>query len=326
MTFKHLPQEKNAGGKERRIGFELEIAGIEIEDCAKLVAEVFGGKILFKHSLKTEITGTRVGDFRVELDALVLRGLAERQEKEGDAADGLVGWINDTAGKIVPIEIVTPPMTFDQLPDLELLRQKLQVKKAQGTKAAIINAFGMHINLEVASKEVDYVRDVLRAFLILYPWLKETMGIDFSRRVLTYINPFPIDYLRLVLPETYAPSWDTFITDYLEHNPSRNRALDLLPLFMHVKPDSVKLLREADRKLIRARPTFHYRLPNCEIDSPDWRIARDWNSWVEIEKLAQNKEKLNEMASEYLAFVDKPLHMLSNEWLEKITTGFGGAS
>lgn len=41
-----------------------------------------------------------------------------------------------------------------------------------------------------------------------------------------------------------------------------------------------------DPHLVKARPAYHYRLPNCLIDEPDWRLAREWNTWVAVERLA----------------------------------------
>lgn len=333
-SFNTPPHTKNVDGKPRKVGFEFELAGTGIEGCAELVAELFDGKISYNHSLEAEITNTPMGTFKVELDATIMKKLASQLEKEKPAgADDVVDmnrlraliseWMGDVAEQIVPFEIVTPPLTFEQFPQLESLREKLQEKKAEGTKAAFVNAFGMHINTEIASEKIEDIRDIMRAFLLLYPWLKQVMEIDFTRRILTYIDPFPKEYVKLVLAENYAPSLEGFIDNYLEHNPTRNRALDMLPLFAHLKPDSLGELKESDRKLVKARPTFHYRFPNCEIDNVDWSIAREWNYWVEIEKLAEDKKKLADMSAAYLTFLERPFHTLSNNWIKQTTKKFG---
>jgi len=332
--FKKPTYTRNPEGKPRKVGFEFELAGIEPQACAELVADLFDGTIQAKHSLEIEIAGTPMGTFKVELDAKMLKDIAKKLEKEQPEAKNklldtnsistyISKWVGELAGQVVPLEIVTPPLICEQFQQLETLRKELCKKKATGTKAAFTNAFGMHINPEITSKKVEHIHDIMRAFLVLYPWLKEVMEIDLSRQLLTYIDPFPNEYVTLVLAENYAPSLDGFIDDYLEHNPTRNRVLDMLPLFAYLKPDSLDGLKEEDRKLVKARPTFHYRLPNCEIDNPDWSIARDWNYWVEIEKLAEDKQKLANMASAYLTFLDKPFHAFSNNWVEQITSEFG---
>lgn len=331
------PHRRNPQGEERRAGFEFELAGPELQSCARIVAELFGGRLEPKHSLEITIAGTSAGAFRVELDALIVKRLAEELEAGPQAEKEEMldiphlkkefsRWMGETAGQIVPFEIVTPPLPFEQLPRLETLRERLREDKAEGTGAAFYYAFGMHINPEIASSDVNYLRDVLRAFLLLYPWLKEAMRVDFSRRLLTYIDPFPKRYAQRILVEDYAPSRRRFIADYLEENPTRNRALDMLPLFAHLEPDMLGELPEDERKLVKPRPAFHYRLPNCEIDDPNWRIARDWNYWVRVEELAEDKQKLAAMSREYLAFLEQPLHAFRDDWTQRINRKYGYAA
>lgn len=329
MDFKQLNHSNNL-----TVGFEFELADIEVRDCAELVAEIFGGSLSPKHSAEIEIKGGEYErSFKVELDSHLvktsIKDLEKQQAKDDEAIDlepikkELSKAIGKAASKLVPVEIVTPPLTFDVFPKLETLREKLHEKKVQGTGASVVNAFGMHINPSIYTEDVAYIRDVLRAFLVLYPWLLKVMKIDPSRRVLTYIDPFPKKYVKLILDKDYNPSLDVFISDYLKYNPTRNRALDLLPLFAHLKSDALDGLKAKNRQLIQSRPTFHYRLPNCEVDDPDWRIARDWNLWVEIENLAHEKDKLQTLSSDYLKFLSTPLHSICNDWVKTIAKIYG---
>jgi hypothetical protein len=95
-----------------------------------------------------------------------------------------------------------------------------------------------------------------------------------------------------------------------------------MPLIAELRPEKIKKLKKEDRELIKSRPAFHYRLPNCEIDNPNWSIAKEWNYWIEVEKLADDKDKLDKMAKAYLKFLDKPFSSLSSKWIET-TIGFG---
>jgi hypothetical protein len=58
--------------------------------------------------------------------------------------------------------------------------------------------------------------------------------------------------------------------------------------------------RVEDKHLVKPRPAFHYRLPNCLIDEPDWTLAREWNTWVTVEQLASDPERIRTMSREYL--------------------------
>ena len=68
---------------------------------------------------------------------------------------------------------------------------------------------------------------------------------------------------------------ELFIDDYLVENASRNRALDMLPVFAYL--DEARIRAAVSDGLIKARPTLHYRLPNCEIEQPGWDLHPAWN-------------------------------------------------
>ncbi|MEL7543964.1 MAG: amidoligase enzyme, partial [Pseudomonadota bacterium] len=57
--------------------------------------------------------------------------------------------------------------------------------------------------------------------------------------------------------------------------------------------------------LIGQRPTFHYRLPNFNLSASSTPLQDEWNRWVQVEHLAQDRAKLEEMAVAYLALREK---------------------
>ena len=84
---------------------------------------------------------------------------------------------------------------------------------------------------------MEYLLAMMRAYLLLANWLRVEIKVDITRQVLPHANPFPKEYARKVLDLRYQPDLDTFIDDYLADNPTRNRELDLLPLFAHLRPE-----------------------------------------------------------------------------------------
>ena len=65
--------------------------------------------------------------------------------------------------------------------------------------------------------------------------------------------------------------------------------------------------RVEDPHLVKARPAYHYRLPNCLVDEPTGRSRREWNTWVTVERLAaNNRDRLDAMAREYLNAGGRP--------------------
>lgn len=319
-TFLAPPILRNSVGDVRKAGFELEYAGLSIEPSARLVQQVFGGDIeplsTFVHRVHTS-----VGTFSVEIDATVLKDKIYEKPLRAigiDPEQRDMQWLEnkllDAAALLVPIEIAAPPIWIDQLDPLDELRARLREVGAQGTRRSVLYAFGMHINPEVPDPcDVAAMRDTLRAFLLLYPWLKEQVAVDLSRRIAPYINPFSNEYARLILDHDYPPDSDRLIDDYLKHNGSRNRPLDMLPALACLDEDCV-IRNVEDPHLVKPRPAFHYRLPNCLIDEEGWTLAGEWNTWVTVERLANDKAKLARMSHEFLRAERNALRPIIDEW------------
>jgi hypothetical protein len=316
--FAQPPVMQTPDGRTRRAGFEFEYAGPDIKISARIVGDVFGGEHLVRSTFE-HIVRTDLGDFSVEIDASLLKDKKYEKPLRAigiDPAKTNTEWLEiallDTFSTLVPIEIATPPIPIDQLDRLDELRQRLHEARARGTRASILYAFGFHVNPELPSEDPGVIRDFLRAFLLLYPWMKDRAEVDLTRRVSPYINSFPDDYARLILQPDYPASRERLIDDYLQHNATRNRPLDMLPVLSHLDCDRV-MSRVEDPHLVKPRPAFHYRLPNCMLDEPDWRVAREWNTWVAVERLANDPARLAEMSRDYLhadrqsfkPFVDK---------------------
>jgi hypothetical protein len=175
----------------------------------------------------------------------------------------------------------------------------------------VLHAFGLHLNPEVASFDADYLLRHLRACLLLSDWLRAEIGIPFSRRVSQFVAPFPESYHQLLLSPDYAPGVEALIDDYLTYNPTRNRELDMLPLFSHLDRDRV--MQVVSDKNTSPRPTFHYRLPTSRVDEPGWSVVLEWNRWVAVERLAADPDAL---AGAMQAHADFRAGRLIGEWAE----------
>ncbi len=304
VDFLQPPVTRTSAGTERRFGFELEFAGVTIDAAAGLVARQFGGTPVAESPFVHRVRDTRVGEFTVEIDAEILKNRVYRRHLRelgieldntslGQSLDEL---IRRVAATVVPCEIITPPMGLDELKQIDALREQLRLHHAQGTSDSLLYAFGLHINAEAPELTSESMLRHLRAFLLLYDGLFTESKIDLSRRITPFIQPFPAAYRNLVLQADYRPSRDRLIDDYLEYNPSRDRPLDMLPLFAWVDADRVG--RQAEHAgSVSQRPAYHYRLPNCQVGQPDWRVATEWNRWVRVECLAADTRRMGDMLS-----------------------------
>lgn len=313
---------ETAEGRPRRVGIEIELAGIDVGELATLTADTLGGSVERISSVEFNVTVPEFDDFRVEVDFGLLKELARSREERTDTDDEslmdlAVDLLGDASAILVPCEIVTPPLPMPEMAEpMDRLVDKLRGAQAKGTRQSVMYAFGVHLNVEPPDLEAGTVVNYLRAFVCLFDWIVEAGDVDPSRRISPYIRRYDKDYELLIANPEYAPDWPQLIDDYLVHNPTRDRALDMLPMFAHV--DEARVSAVVDDPLIKARPTFHYRLANSCIDEDGWTIAAPWNRWMRIERLAADADALTACS---LAFAEDRERMLSGfdkRWSRKV--------
>lgn len=320
MPWPQPPHTTTAEGAERRCGVEMEYIGIPLSRTAQIIAGLWEGEVRWRHAHHATIATRNLGDFTVELDVQWMQKLSQQAREEQEAGDLPFAATADRmltpmVSSVAPNEIVTPPIPFSRLHELGALVCKLREAGAKGTGDSVLYAFGVHLNPEAPSLEVDVLRDYLRAFLLLYDWMRHDMQVDATRSLTGFARAFPMDYARGVMEEYYAPDIDRFMADYLRANPTRNRALDMLPLLAHI--DAPRVRAVVEDTLVKPRPTFHFRLPNCHIDRIDWDLSQAWGYWLEVEKLAADKPKLQAMQRAFLQHHDSPLYLFSDAWREE---------
>lgn len=304
----------NEQGEPRRVGVELEFSGLGIETIVRIVKSVLGGEIDPISPYEYKVRETSLGDFGIELDYAYLKKLGRRDQPAADIERLSEDLLAAVAKQVVPFEIVGPPVPIDRLGELEPLIAALREAGARGTDDSPIYAFGLHLNPELPALDAVTIHAYLRSFAVLFDWLQKVSRVDISRRVFPYIQPFPRAYVDLLL-ETGTPDLAELIDDYLTYNPTRNRALDMLPLWRHL--DAARVDAVIDDQLVNARPTLHYRLPNCEIENPDWQLIQPWQHWLAVEHLAADPPALDEACIAYRAHRDKWLSGLVGNWADQ---------
>jgi len=312
------PIAHTAQGNIRRVGVEIEFSGLSIEETAAVLGDLLGGPLEQPGRYEIEVRGDPAGPWQVELDFAYLKALGRLQYD-----DNLGGLVQEMAEdvllaiseRIVPVEVVGPPIGMDRLGDVNRLIAALRDAGARGTGDDPIFAFGMQLNPELPNTKVDSVRTYLQAYLCLEDWLRMRSQVDLTRRLTFFAHPFSKAYSRIVIDAGYSPDLDRLIDDYLDVNPTRNRSLDMLPLFAYL--DEPRVRKRVDDERIKARPTLHYRLPNSEIDRPDWGVNDVWDDWLAVERLASDPERLARLCGAYAEFLDNPLECLTNDWADR---------
>lgn len=292
------------------MGFELEFTGLSIRKASEALAQALGGRVLEKHKALHIVDVDSLGQFQVELDWNYLKKEAEQMPN----ADH-VTLLRDAASLVVPVEVVCPPIPITGLDQLDPVIKKLRESGAQGTENSLIAAFGVHINASLPALDADTIHRHIKAFSLLQWWLVKAHAVNMSRLLTPYIDLYPEAYVCAII-EAEHPTMDDIFDSYFKHNATRNRALDLLPLLAHIDEKRVRKVVNDDR--IKARPTFHYRLPNCAIDEPDWSLSKSWNLWCLVEELAFNRELLDTLGNDFIEARRPILGIDQKLWIEKI--------
>jgi hypothetical protein len=308
------PRRRAFHGGQRRVGVELEFSGLSGAAVAKQARDLFGGVIEERDPYRHVVLGSSLGDLTVELDLRAAHpdnpqgdGIGDRVMQAVHSAVGAVGSL------VMPQEVVVPPLPMERLPEVDRLVEALRRQGAIGTRRNILHAFGLHLNPEIAAADAGYLLDHLLAFALLSPWLRAVIDVDLSRRLSPFTRPYPPDYVRRLAQPGYRPDLRQLIADYLDANPSRDRELDMLPIFAGLEPELVTARATLDK--VKPRPTFHYRLPDSNVDQPGWGVVADWNRWVEVERLAADPPRLSAMAR---TFVQDFQGTESPEWVGEL--------
>jgi hypothetical protein len=296
--------------------------GLELNDIAELVAAQLNLSISTDGRYRRVLGGDPAGDWAVELDFDFLQRLGHEERGADDLLDELRDSAEDLlkalADLVVPRELVSPPLPLHRLHEIEDVIRLLRDAGARGTSDSVGYAFAMQFNPEMPGLSARDIRAYLQAFLCLYEWLFMRAKVDLTRRITSYIDPFPMDYVRRVVRPGYAPDLDTLIDDYLAWNPSRNRALDFLPLFLHLDEERVRAV--VDDPLVKPRPALHYRLPNCDIHRPEWGFRVAWNDWLQVESLAASPRRLASCCDAYARFLARPLQRWLGDWAHEVAS------
>jgi hypothetical protein len=282
-----------ANGSLRRVGVEIEFLGLSARVAAQALAHDLGGIFEEQDPHAFKVSGTGLGDLFIETD---LRHVHPNRYPEiGMRLNRRVAaWLGTVVSPLVPRELIAAPISFERLPEMDMVVTSLRSAGAQGRGAVLWDSLGLHFNIDPPRLDAATVTAFLKAFLLLGDWLRQEVAQGSLRRALVIPPDYPQAYKRRVLDPDYWPDLPELANDYLAANPTRKRALDLLPLLAYFDEERVRSVLPHEK--IGSRPVFHYRLPQACLSNPAWSIMPDWECWLTVERLAACPKKLAEMS------------------------------
>ncbi len=282
----------------RRIGIEIEFLGPSAAAAAGALARELGGAVEQEDAHAFLVRGSRLGDLAVDLDLRYVHpqrhpGLMVRM------GAGTAASVGHAISPLVPRELITGPLAIDRLPELDDVLAALRRAGARGRGAVLLDSLGLHLNIDPPDLETDTVTALLKAFMLLTPWLRQQIAGGSARLAWVLPSDYPDTYVRQVLAPDYWPDLPRLTADYLAANPTRRRALDLLPLLAYFDEASVRAA--VRRAKVGRRAVMHYRLPLAHVGDPAWSVLPDWERWLAVERLAADRERLDAMGRAAIA-------------------------
>ncbi len=278
-----------ADGRLRQVGVEIEFLGPNAQAAAQALAADLGGTCEAEDPHAFKISGTSLGSLSVETDLRYVH--PQRHPELGLRLDGRVAaWLGTVVSPFVPRELITAPMPIARLPEMDRVVASLRAAGAYGRGAVLWDSLGLHFNIDPPRLDAATVTAFLKAFLLVGDRLRQETARGSLRGALVLPPDYPQAYKQRVLDPDYWPDLPDLTDDYLAANPTRNRALDLLPLLTHFDEERVRSILPHEK--IGSRPVFHYRLPQAHLSDPAWTLMLDWERWLSVEHLARDPESL----------------------------------
>jgi hypothetical protein len=298
------PLTQTAQSNTRRVGVEIEFAGLGARRAAEALATGLGGSVIQEDRHAFAVRGTRLGDVAVELDLRHThpqrRGTATRLRLGRRSA----ACLGSVLSPIVPCELVTAPLPMTRLAEIDSAIAVLRRAGATGRGTTLFASLGLHFNVETPRLDAAMITAVLKAFALLESWLRRNRLRTAHERLTRLSERYPEAYVRRILAPDYWPDLESLADDYLAANPTRKRDLDLLPLLLFL--DEARVRARLPHEKIGARPAFHYRLPHAYVGDETWSLLPDWRDWVTVERLAHDRDQLDELGHAYRGFEGKP--------------------
>jgi hypothetical protein len=294
-SFQALPALGSGAG--RRVGIEIEFMGPSARCSAQALVAGVGGELVQEDAHAFAVRGSSLGDLAVELDLRYTH--PQRHGKSLPIRIGLtaaagLGWL---VSGVVPRELIVPPLPIERLAEVDRILDVLRAAGARGRGATLFGSLGLHFNVEVPAGDLRRITAVMVAFGLMESWLRQEVAEGRRRQEQHLPPPYPREFLHRIAAPDYQPDQAGLIDDYLAANPTRDRGLDLLPLFLGL--DAPRVRAKLPYEKIASRPVFHYRLPQAHLGVAGWSIAPDWNRWVAVERLAADSERLAAAACAY---------------------------
>ena len=274
-------------GEQAAVGVELEFTRLGARAAGDALRRSLGGVLEIEDRHAVHLRGSEIGDLSIEIDLRHAHphrdstGVWPRLGPRGAAVLGTL------ASPFAPREIIFPPRPPQRLGDIDRAVEILRRAGARGDGSATFDTLGLHFNIAAHRLDVATIRRTTLTFARRDAAMRARIAGDDPQLMARLAPPYPRRYVDRLRSADAGQSIAEFTDDYLAFNPTRRRALDLLPLLLHL--DAPRIRAALPREKIAARPVYHWRLPVARVERPGWTVLDDWNDWIELDAAACRK-------------------------------------
>jgi hypothetical protein len=219
-----------------RVGIEVELAGLSMEQTADVLQKHFGGRIKIKNKQRPggfieiahKIVGSKIGDVLVKWEA------NETTNAEYETLKT----------KLTTLEIVTDPLNVEGVELLQTALNELRSLGAEGSEngKALANQFNFEIGKgERENMKVETTLNILRNVFCGDHFEQIDRELKTPPWRAKYLGHFSPEMLKRICDPDYKPSWSEFYMDFMYR-----QALEHLNV-----PDAWTMAEQDARSLLR---------------------------------------------------------------------------
>lgn len=301
------------------------MSGLSAEDAARHIVDLFGGEKEARDASGMTgevlaVSGTSLGDFGIRF-APPDSPAEERPGATRALTRAAVEKLAAVSGPVSSCEVHCPPVPFREVDCLDRLLDELRRSGAARDREAAPLPLGFDLVVDAEDTGADTIASVIKSFCLISDWLRQDYAAPDIEEAIAFPEPYSLDYRTLVAEPGYQPDINRLAADYIRHNPTRNRELDLLPLFADIAAEALET--EDTLPPIQPMRAYCYRLPRAGLARAGGIVADELQRWQMVESIAADPVRLGQMGEAFLArsheFVEADWTDECEKWLPSHT-------
>lgn len=253
----------------KTIGIEVEAGGISANQAVQILLEELGGSYLGKQKVGDTkshyIANTIIGTIRI--DGYLLGPLVNhlfqnklRRFSNFKGLSSLIDWVD----RLGTIEIVTQPLSYEQVKIFGRALDRLGLEGAKGT--TFYRLVSTQVNVGIDADDPIFMKNLLANYYRNHAHIRQDTKPGVGRGI--YIRPISPEFMAKLDDPSWKPSIQELFDWYQRYSPHKLSSLQLLYAFLTNKENYDKFPQPGFRAPYPARPIAEFREANTILSTP----------------------------------------------------------